>query len=246
MGMLKTLYDYLLGLEGIFRLQQILVRKLNPGAILGEWWVVPMGGQARRSKKILEIIDNFKPDLIIETGTFIGSTTPILAIISGVPVVTIEFDKRLALRNKKNFKRLYPALEIEQIIGSSEKELRLYLLGVEKSRKVFAYLDAHWFDYLPVTDELISLVQWGGEFIALIDDFENPYDSGYGFDQYKNGNTIGMHLIPRNLGLRCFVPAIDSAKEGVNKRGTAYVFSKTVLNKENELIVNELREVNIS
>lgn len=243
--MLRTLYDYVLGLEVVFRWQQILIRKLNPGAVLGEWWVSPMGGQARRSKKIVEIFDDFKPDLIIETGTFIGSTTPILAMISGVPVVTIEFDKRLALRNKKNFKRLYPALEIEQIIGSSEKELRTYLTTVDQSRKVFAYLDAHWFDYLPVTDELIGLVQWGGDFIALIDDFENPYDSGYGFDQYKNGNRIGVHLIPQNLGLRCFVPATDSAKEGVCKRGTAYVFSKMALSKDSELILNELREVHI-
>ena len=101
--MLRTLYDYVLGLEVVFRWQQILVRKLNPGAVLGEWWVSPMGGQARRSKKIVEIFDDFKPDLIIETGTFIGSTTPILAMISGVPVVTIEFDKRLALRTEKNF-----------------------------------------------------------------------------------------------------------------------------------------------
>lgn len=202
-----------------------------------------MGGQIRRSKKVIEILDTFKPNLIIESGTFIGSTTPILAMISNVPVITIELNKRLALRNRKNFARMYPVLEIEQKIGSSEVEFRQLLTGVDQSRRVFAYLDAHWFDYLPVTDELVSLVQWGGEFIALIDDFENPYDPGYGFDRYKNGNSIGSHLIPRNLGLRVFVPAIDSAREGICKRGTAYVFSKGVLGEETTLLINDLKEV---
>jgi len=240
---MKSLFDYILNTKIAFKLQQMVVRKMNPAVIFGEWWTLPMGGQARRTKKVIEIFDKFNPGLIIETGTFIGSTTPVLGILSGVPVVTIELDKRLALRNQKTFTRLYPDLSITQKFGSSEKQIIEVLERISPEVKIFAYLDAHWFDYLPVTDELFALANWGGDFIALIDDFENPYDPNYGFDEYRNGNKIGKHLIPKNLGLRCFVPSMAANLEGVCRRGTAYVFSKSAVNSQTNLLLNDLLEV---
>jgi hypothetical protein len=202
-----------------------------------------MGGQARRVKKVIELVDVFSPDYIIETGTFIGSTTPLLATLFDAPVITIELNERLAKRNKLLFSRLYPSLNINQIVGNSSIELTNILNTISSDKKIFVYLDAHWFDYLPTTDELNTLVAWGGEFIALIDDFKNEFDSGYGFDEYRSGLHVGKDLIPMNSGLHVFVPKINSKKEGLARRGTAYVFSKHVISKHPDLFLDDLTKI---
>ena len=241
--MLKSAYDYILSRDFIINLQSKLVRKLNPISVFSEWWLSPMGGQARRVKKVIELIDVFGPDLIIETGTFIGSTTPLLATLFDAPVITIELNERLAKRNKLLFSRLYPSLNINQIVGNSTIELTNILTTTSSNKKIFVYLDAHWFDYLPTTDELNALIAWGGEFIALIDDFKNEFDSGYGFDEYRNGLHVGKDLIPKNSGLHVFVPKINSKKEGLGRRGTAYVFSKHVISKHPDLLLDDLIKI---
>ena len=227
----------------MINLQSKLIRKINPISIFGEWWINPMGGQVRRVKKIIELLDEFHPNLIIETGTFIGSTTPLLATLFDAPVITIEINGRLAKRNTALFSKLYPDLKISQVIGNSSIELKKILQKISLEQKIFVYLDAHWFDYLPTKDELELLISWGGDFIALIDDFENEFDSGYGYDEYRSGFHIGKDLIPENSGLQVFVPEISSKREGGARRGTAYVFSKEVLLKHPQLLIKDLRKI---
>jgi hypothetical protein len=243
LSMLRQFYDYILALNFMINLQSKLVRKLNPISVFSEWWISPMGGQARRVKKVIELVDIFQPDLIIETGTFIGSTTPLLATLFDTPVITIELSERLAKRNILLFSKLYPNLNIKQVVGNSASELKNILNSTSSDKKLFVYLDAHWFDYLPTTDELNTLVAWGGEFIALIDDFKNEFDSGYGFDEYRSGLHVGKDLIPKNSGLHVFVPRINSKKEGLARRGTAYVFSKHVISKHLDLDLEDLIKI---
>jgi len=243
LSVVRQFYDYILALNFMINLQSKLVRKLNPISVFGEWWISPMGGQARRVKKVIELVDVFSPDFIIETGTFIGSTTPLLATLFDAPVITIELNERLAKRNKLLFSRLYPSLNINQIVGNSSIELTNILNTISSDKKIFVYLDAHWFDYLPTTDELNTLVAWGGEFIALIDDFKNEFDSGYGFDEYRSGLHVGKDLIPKNSGLHVFVPKINSKKEGLARRGTANVFSKHVISKHPDLFLDDLIKI---
>jgi len=221
------------------------MRKLHPIAVFGEWWISPMGGQARRTKKVIELLDNFRPDLIVETGTFVGSTTPLLANLFDAPVITIELNPRLAARNKLTFKKLYSNLNIRQIIGNSDTELTHILKEFDPKLKLFAYLDAHWFDYLPTTNELQELINWGGDFIALIDDFKNDIHPGYGFDEYRTGIFIGKELLPKGSGLRLFVPSVVPNKEGLGRRGTAYVFSNNLLSKYSNLDLNGLIEIEL-
>ena len=237
------LWDRILGSKLGYRIQQSVVRKMTPGVIFGEWWPYPAGGQSRRIKKIIELIDSFKPDLIIETGTFIASTTPLLATLSRATVVTIEINPRLAHRNRELFRSRFPHLQIRQVIGSSEIELTKILGTTSKEVRVLAYLDAHWFDYLPVTDEITALSNWGGKFIAVIDDFKVEGDEGYGWDEYRSGHWIGQHLIPNRKNLTVFVPAQNSETEGMGRRGTAYVFGPNVISTENSIDLSGLRQI---
>lgn len=202
-----------------------------------------MGGQARRTKKIIELLDDFRPDLIIETGTFVGSTSPLLANLFDAPVITIELNPRLAARNRLMFKKLYSNLRIEQVTGNSDTELTRILQGFDQNLKLFAYLDAHWFDYLPTSNELGSLIKWGGDFIALIDDFKNDLHPGYGFDEYRTGVFVGKQLLPKGNGLRLFVPSVDPKREGLGRRGTAYVLSSKLLLRYPDVDLKGLIEI---
>ena len=149
------------------------------------------------------------------------------------------------IETKKMFQRLHPSLEIKQLIGSSEVELKKILSNLDNKIKVFAYLDAHWLEFLPVTDELKTLIEWGGDFIALIDDFKVEHDLGYGFDEYQGDVFIGKHMIPNDANLRVFVPQKPSQLEGLSRRGTAYVFSEQILVKHPNIDLTDLVEISL-
>ena len=56
----------------------------------------------------------------------------------------------------------------------------------------------------------------------MIDDFENPIDDGYGYDQYRIGMKLSINLIKSSLtkyNLVTFFPSVPSVKETGGKRG---------------------------
>ena len=100
---------------------------------------------------------------------------------------------------------------IEGILGNSELSLELILKKISPDSKqiLVAYLDAHWYEQIPTTQELNQLDEWGGPFIALLDDFKVEDDPGYNFDEYDSV-TVGLNLIPKNKELFLFYPNIQS------------------------------------
>lgn len=241
--MLRTLFDKCLESNRTYRLQKWLLRRFfHLKVFQGEYWVYPLGGQARRIAKIVNLVDSFKPTLVIETGTYLGTTTPMLANISGVRCVTIEKMARYAMKAKQHFDFNYPDLKIESIVGNSSDELTKLLNDVPpKNERVLAYLDAHWFDYLPTFDELKALMNWGGAFVAIIDDFHVEEDEGYGWDQYINGNKVDKNLVPNELML--FVPTTSSKLEGLFRKGTAYVVNEKAIEEIEPMWFKDLRRV---
>jgi hypothetical protein len=203
-----------------------------------------MGGQARRISKFVTLIDSFKPTLVVETGTYLGTTTPLLATISGVRCVTIEKVARYAKKAKENFDFNYSNLNIESVVGNSSEVLEDTLRSLpKKSERVFAYLDAHWYENLPTNDELQALVSWGGPFVAMIDDFHVEGDERYGWDEYINGNEVDKKLIPDHLFL--FVPATSANLEGLYRKGTAYVFNREAVEMVEPTWFTDLRRVSL-
>jgi hypothetical protein len=220
----------------------VLRRFFHLKVFQGEYWVYPLGGQARRIAKIVNLVDSFKPSLIIETGTYLGTTTPMLATISDARCVTIEKIARYAKKARQHFDFNYPDLNIESVVGNSSDELGKLLSGLPLgNERVLAYLDAHWFDYLPTNDELKALINWGGAFVAIIDDFCVEEDEGYGWDEYINGNKVDKHLVPKNLML--FVPATSSKLEGLYRKGTAYVVNEKARKEIDSAWFKDLRRI---
>jgi hypothetical protein len=188
---------------------------------------VGMNGQQKR-KEIVELIcDRFRPELAIETGTFFGSTTGYLATLLDVPVISSEIRNRYyhvarrMLRNLPNVEvRLQDSRSLLRDLASDQN-----LSG----KRTFFYLDAHWYDDLPLADELDIIAARWPEFVAVIDDFEVPDAPGYGYDDYGAGRRLDLSLIDAAMkkhDLQAFFPRAPSQEETGQRRGCCVVIPR--------------------
>ena len=139
---------------------------------MDNWSSLPFNGQSRRMRVISDISQRLDVGAVIETGTFLGSSTPYLAGFFGCKTYTIEIDQFNAERAQKRFDQNHKNLDIEMRLGDSAIKI-VELLGLIDPRKVvFAYLDAHWLDAIPTQAEIQALLDWGGQWIAVVDDFK--------------------------------------------------------------------------
>jgi predicted O-methyltransferase YrrM len=197
--------------------------KANP-SYFDLWFSQPLNCQYKRLEFLLNLLRIVKPAVLIETGTYLGSSTILFSQFVN-KVYTIESEQKYFDISQKRFLNL-KLTNIEGILGNSELSLELILKKISPDSKqiLVAYLDAHWYEQIPTTQELSQLVEWGGPFIALIDDFKVEDDPGYNFDEYDS-ITVGLNLIPKNKNLFLFYPNIKSSLEGGARRGLGIVLN---------------------
>ena len=197
---------------------------VEPHVFMDNWSTLPFNGQARRMRLISALSLDLEVGVVIETGTYLGSSTPYLAGVFNCKTYSVEIDPFFAQRAQKRFENNHNDLNIELIIGDSAQKISEILSNVSQSTSIFAYLDAHWLDAIPTEGELKALIEWGGDWIAVIDDFQIEADSGYKFDSYGSV-VIGLNLIPIDKNLEVWVPKDDSKLETGVRSGTGIVFS---------------------
>jgi len=185
-------------------------------------WSGPFNGQHFREKMFNAILLNISPAFIVETGTFRGVTTEYFAQSSEVSVFSIE-------SNARNFgfasARLRPVRDRVSIyLGDSVSVLKhLFSRRCLPDGRGFFYLDAHWYNHLPLREEVDLIFAHRPNSVVMIDDFQVPDDSGYGFDDYgDNGKIAQSYLVDaiRKLDLRVFFPNCESGAESGKKRGS--------------------------
>ncbi len=212
-------------------LASIILQKLKPFSYIDSWYAQSFNGQIRRTQNIVEICETFEPTVIIETGTFLGSSTVALARLTNGPVHTIEVNEKFAEKAKERFNKNHNNNKIEMHVGDSSQHISKILSDIDPTKsRVFAYLDAHWEKSVPTETELRILTQWNGAWIAVIDDFQNPVHKDYGFDKYGD-LSICIDLVPKSKNVQVWVSNIPSEYETGARRGTAYVFSRLALKK---------------
>ena len=136
---------------------------------MDSWFNQPFNGQAVRYRQIIKISEKFKPTVAIETGTFLGASTPILATLVSGKTYTVEFVNEFAEKARKRFETLFPKFSIELIIGDSAKQIKKILQNLDsKEEVVLAYLDAHWEEHIPTSQELSELISWGVNGLPLL------------------------------------------------------------------------------
>jgi hypothetical protein len=173
-------------------------------------------GRKRIFEEMLRVVD---VQAIVETGTMLGDTTGYLAETSKLKVYTCDVEPRF-LRMART--RLEKRGEIVMELSDSRSFLRKLSRTELVNQVVFFYLDAHWFEDLPLREELEIISSSWREFVVMIDDFKVPYDKGYGFDEYGRAMTLEMDLVAdiiKSYDLVTYFPTVSSSAETGMKRG---------------------------
>ena len=183
-------------------------------------WGGPFNGQAFRQRIYSEIMAAFSFEAIVETGTYLGTTTMYFAG-SGLPVFTVEANPRSHAYSSLRFRREARAGQIHLSEGDTIWFLRMLSQDPRvKNARAFFYLDAHWYEHLPLREELQIVFENWRNAVALVDDFQVPGTS-YGYDDYGAGKALTLeYLRPlKPLGLTAFFPAVGPEQESGGKRG---------------------------
>ena len=141
-----------------------------------------------------------------------------MATASKLPVYSVEADAR-------NFgfakMRLSKHRNVHLSFGDSREFLMNFIAGTAArytGHPLLFYLDAHWGEDLPLSDELVIILSSFSHVIVLIDDFQVPGDEGYGYDDYGAGKALSRGYIAPHVSkfqLAEFYPTTPSAAESV-------------------------------
>jgi predicted O-methyltransferase YrrM len=224
-----------------------LMEYIHPKDKTKNWGIIPLNGQYVRMQQIVHISQELSPTHVIETGTYFAGSTGFLSSLTQGTCFSIEVDPRIHKIAEENILANFGNQNIHLIQGSSDTEIEHVLALLSESARVLAYLDAHWYENMPLQRELIALSSWGGVWVAVIDDFKVPGDVGYGFDKYGQVE-IGPQIIPSeifNCGAKVYVPKTPSDEETGKRRGTGYVFSLKSLKLMKNFSFENLKEIRV-
>ncbi len=172
--------------------------KLRAGKMI--WKVAPynypLHGDPVASRAFEILVKQGKIKAIVETGTFRGFTTSLLATkFPNIPIYTCEINEYNYKKAKENLKKFK---NVQVYHSSSPDFLDLIIKQKKIKDKVLFYLDAHWLDEWPLEDELKIITSKIKGSIIVIDDFKVPGDERYQFDKY-GGKECSMDMVLPNI-----------------------------------------------
>ena len=176
-------------------------------------------GQAGRQAIFEAVTRHMRFESIVETGTYLGNTTGWMNHVTGLPVHTSEINRYFHLLACR---RLAARNQISLELGDSIDFLRRLAASPITAQRVYFYLDAHWYESLPLAEELRLIAQHWRNFVVMVDDFEVPGDAGYGFDDYGFRRSLSMNCFGktfRELGLAAYCPSLPSSQETGSRSG---------------------------
>jgi predicted O-methyltransferase YrrM len=182
-----------------------------------------LNGQEFRRQLMLDLLARIPFEHIYETGAFFGSSTAFFAAHCDGRVVTIEsnpyYHHFTALRQRSQG-------QVDVVHGDSVTHLERLAADLSETTALsLFYLDAHWYDHLPLRDELSVVFRAWKRAVVVVDDFEVPGDPGYRFDDYGDGKRLCLrYLTPvRFEGMRLFFPTAPSEAETGARRGCVVI-----------------------
>lgn len=196
---------------------------LNP--FLRSSWGGPLNGQARRQEMMRELVSLFSPHVILETGTYRGTSTDFLRGISDANIHTVEHDERFFRYSQLRFRK-DPRVRV--VHGDSRDYLeRMSRTSSFPKERVLFYLDAHWDDDLPLWEELTCIQRTWTSSVIVVDDFQVPNDEGYGYDDWGEGKLLTEGLLPADAlsHYTILYPLAPSSQETGLRRGCAVFMS---------------------
>ncbi len=191
-------------------------------------WGGAMNGQDRRLELVSEILDAIAFEIVVETGTYRGSTAAWLAGRTQSMVYTVDSNPRFYEYARR---RLAGHRNLRAFLGDS-REFLARLAAEPAAEPAFFYLDAHWNSDLPLASEIALILENWEQSVVLVDDFRVPDDPGYGWDSYSGIGEISLDLlediVPGGL-VHYFFPSAPSNEETGARRGSAVITASSRL-----------------
>lgn len=191
---------------------------------LQDMWGGAFNGQCFRQLMFVDLCSACRFEAIAETGTFRGSTTLFLANNVKVPIYSSEANPRYLAYAARRL-RMCPNAQLS--LQDSRQFLRG--LGLARDVRTFFYLDAHWHEDLPLSEETAFIFRSFSNFVIMIDDFEVPNDPGYSFDDYGSGKKLSLDDFPfdRDERVSVYFPNRTSRLESGARRGSIVLASRS-------------------
>lgn len=123
-------------------------------------------------KLVIELISRFHVSSFVETGTYLADTTEFVARkFRRLPIFTCEV-KESFFRSAADRLRSYPHVTV--VKQSSEKFIHDAISRDILGPLPLFFLDAHWYDYWPLQDEVESITSGLSRCVIIVDDFQVP------------------------------------------------------------------------
>jgi predicted O-methyltransferase YrrM len=191
------------------RLPEPLRARLRRSASIQRWrrWH-GFSGDTILQSTVRTLFRELRLTAAVETGTCYGETTGWLA--QNCPkVFSIEVKPEYHEAAAARLDRLAALGRVTLILGNSSEVLASLDPQMVGARPFF-FLDAHWYDYWPLVDEVASICQRFERFVVLIHDFEVPGHPD--FVSYPGG---GAAVDQRPCNLELIRPSVDPARARV-------------------------------
>jgi hypothetical protein len=186
---------------------------------------IGFNGQRHRKQIFKDIQAALPIEAIAETGTWLGNTTAYMAQTAGRPVHSCELNPRFHALAKM---RLADVKDTHLELKDSRGFLKALQTTPVAQKSTFFYLDAHWYDDLPLAEEMEIISAGWRRFAVMIDDFKVPDDPGYTYDDYGPGKALALELLQPSIQkhqLSVWFPSARSADETGNRRGCVVLAS---------------------
>jgi predicted O-methyltransferase YrrM len=147
--------------------------------------------------EIENLIKKFDIKSVVETGTYYGQTTAEFSKMVD-KVFTIEINEIYYLKAKDLFAK-EKINNIISIVGSSPLEIKKIFTNNSFKSPALFYLDAHWYNYNPLIDELKEIANANiKNSIIVIHDFKVP-GKNFGFDKFPDGKEYTFDNIKKQI-----------------------------------------------
>lgn len=190
---------------------------------------------------VKKIFSSFPITSFIETGTFLGNSTRYVADLRPkMPVLSCEVKKDFFMISEKRLKKYK---NVKLYFGSSPNFLREVLNSKDLGGLPCFFLDAHWYDYWPLEDEIEIITSFCDKAIIIIDDFEIPGKPEFNFNT-SNQKICGFDLIESKMNKKnsyqALMPAYSQKDAFLKEKSslTGYIIIFQNLGKEFKLIAN--------
>jgi predicted O-methyltransferase YrrM len=185
----------------------------------------PFNGQKVRQDLFRRLLQACRPAVIIETGTYLGSSAQFMAESSRLPVYSVDDNARIYGFAKMRLRK-YANVKLSR----DSREFIKKFIEAEASKyaghPLLFYLDAHWGEDLPLFEEVAKIFSSCSQAIVMIDDFQVPDDDGYAYDDYGMGKALTRDYIAPAVSqfqLVEFYPTTPSVAESGLRRGCVVV-----------------------